>query len=213
MANTAEELLDESLTLLEEKKTAQKTINTMAKDASAALGVPASVIKKCKDLYFTKGKAWNGGPLSLDKDEKVKDKISQVMIKLVEVIQLFQNVGHVDWLDDYISALEGFGIHLSIDDVTPLTSDPDETEEIIKSMLAYQAIIKDNTEMIREDHGTESENLNFAPKKDYSQVVSFYNKVKDGKDVDDEYQDKVTALEMLETAMNLIYDGRPTPTN
>lgn len=211
MAKDAKELLDESIEVLEEKKQAQKAMNGLAKDSEESLGANKSVVKFCKDIYFTKGKAWVGGsPLTLDSQEKVKDKTSQLMIKLRDLILNLQSIGHVDWLTDYFSALEGYGIHITVDDADPEVSDTDEIEEVIKSMCAYQSIIKDNSEIIKETHGQESEDLNFAPKKDYSQVVSLYNKIQNGKDVDDEYQDKITRLEMFETALNLVYDDRPT---
>lgn len=208
MAKDAKELLEESMQVLDEKKTAQKTMNMMAKDAEESLNIDSATTKYCKGIYYTKGKGWlNGNPLALDKDSKIKDKTSQIMIKLRDEILYLQRIGHTDWLNDYISALEGCGIHISIDDVDPVVSDTNEIEEVIKSMCGYQLVIDENSEMIKEDHGQQSEDLSFAPKKNYAEVLGLYSKIQNGKDVDDEYQDKITNLEMLETALNLVYDN------
>lgn len=210
MAKDAKELLEESVQVLDEKKTAQKTINAMAKDAEESLGIDSATTKYCKGIYHTKGKGWlNGNPLSLDKDSKIKDKTSQIMIKLRDEILYLQRIGHTDWLNDYLSALEGYGIHITIDPVDPVVSNTDEIEEVIKSMCGYQLVIDENSETIKEDHGQQSEDLNFTPKKNYTEVLGLYNKIQNGKDVDDEYQDKIASLEMLETALNLVYDGTP----
>lgn len=210
MAKNAQELLEESTQVLDEKKMAQKTMNAMAKDAEESLNIDSATTKYCKGIYHTKGKGWlNGNPLALDKDSKVKDKTSQIMIKLRDEILYLQRIGHTDWLNDYLSALDGYGIHITIDAVDPVVSDTNEIEEVIKSMCGYQLVIDENSEKIKEDHGQQSEDLNFAPKKNYAEVLGLYNKIQNGKDVDDEFQDKIANLEMLETALNLVYDAAP----
>jgi hypothetical protein len=203
------ELLQDSSRALSESKEAKKTINSMAKDAEKALGVPASTLKYCKNLYYTKGKGWTSktAPLSLDSEAKVKDKFSQLFIKLRDVIANLREIGHTDWLDDYITALDAEGIHLTMDAVAAKTSSPDEAADLISSLCAYQAVVDESSQTIKEEHAQKSEDLNFAPKSKYAEVASLYSKIQDGKDVDDEFQDKITSLEMLETALNLVYDG------
>ena len=200
-------LLDESVQSLSEQKEAKKTINSMAKDAEKALGLSAATIKQCKNLYHTKGKGWAGGPLTLDSDAKVKDKLSQLFIKLRDTVVTLRDAGQTEWLDDYFAALASEGINITLAPIPAKTSAPDEVKSLISSLCAYQAVVDESTETIKEEHGQKAEDLNFSPKSAYSKVLSLYNKVKDGKDVDDEYQDKITELEMIETAFNLIYDG------
>jgi hypothetical protein len=202
-----ENLLNKSVNLLDEVKTARKSINTMAKDSEKSLGADASIVKSCKDMYYTKGKAWVGNdPLTLDKDEKVKDKISPVFIKLRDIVVDLQHIGHIEWLQEYLSAIEGYGIHIKIDDVAPTVNDPAEMEEVIKSMTGYQKVISDNSEEIKEKHAQKAEDINFSPKKEYTGVVGLYSKLINKKDVDDAYQQKIADLESTETAYNIVYD-------
>lgn len=214
MAKNAKELLEESIQVLDEKKQAQKAMNGLAKDCEESLNIDAATVKFCKNVYWTKGKAWeHGSPLVLNKDEKIKDKTSQLMIKLRDLILNLRRIGHIDWLTDYFSALDGCGIHIAVDEQAPDVSSPDEIEEVIKSMCGYQLVVDENADKIKEDHGQQSEDLNFAPKKNYAEVLGLYNKIQNGKDVDDEFQDKITQLEMLETALNLVYDEAPSETD
>lgn len=204
------DLLNESIIALDEKKQAQKTINGLAKDAEEPLNIDKQTVKFCKNVYFAKGKGWvNKNPLSLDKDAKIKDKTSQLMIKLRDLILNLRRIGHLDWLKEYFDALCEDGIHIAIDneDQYDVTS-PDEIEEVIKSMCAYQLVVDENSETIKEEHGQRSEDIDFAPKKNYPEVLGLYSKIQNGKDVDDEYQDKITYLEMFESALNLVYDDR-----
>lgn len=204
------DLLNESIIALDEKKQAQKTINGLAKDAEEPLNIDKQTVKFCKNVYFAKGKGWvNKNPLSLDKDAKIKDKTSQLMIKLRDLILNLRRIGHLDWLKEYFDALCEDGIHITIDneDQYDVTS-PAEIEEVIKSMCAYQLVVDENSETIKEEHGQRSEDIDFAPKKNYPEVLGLYSKIQNGKDVDDEYQDKITYLEMFESALNLVYDDR-----
>ena len=204
------DLLDESIIALDEKKQAQKTINGLAKDAEEPLNIDKQTVKFCNNVYFAKGKGWvNNNPLLLDKDAKIKDKTSQLMIKLRDLILNLRRIGHLDWLKEYFDALCEDGIHITIDneDQYDVTS-PAEIEEVIKSMCAYQLVVDENSETIKEEHGQRSEDIDFAPKKNYPEVLGLYSKIQNGKDVDDEYQDKITYLEMFESALNLVYDDR-----
>ena len=131
------------------------------------------------------------------------------MIKLRDLILNLRRIGHLDWLKEYFDALYEDGIHINIDneDQYDVTS-PAEIEEVIKSMCAYQLVVDENSETIKEEHGQRSEDIDFAPKKNYPEVLGLYSKIQNGKDVDDEYQDKITYLEMFESALNLVYDDR-----
>lgn len=214
MAKNVKELLEESIQVLDEKKVAQKSMNGLAKDSEKSLGIDAATVKFCKGIYYTKGKGWvNKDPFNLNKDADIKDKTSQLMIKFRDIILNLRRIGHLDWLHEYFSKLEGYGIHINVDAQDPDVSSPEEIEEVIKSMCGYQLVIDENTETIKEDHGQQSEDLNFAPKKNYAEVLGLYSKIQNGKDVDDEFQDKIAQLEMLESALNLVYDDAGTNDN
>ena len=207
MDSQVQDLLNETSILDDEKKMAAKNMNGLAKDAEKSLNACAATMKKCKDYVFYKGKAWiNGDPLNLDKDEKVKDKLSPMFRKLRDTVIELQSNGMIDVLKDYISALEGYGIHITIDPKDPDVNNVDEVRNVISSMCAYQQIITENSDIIGEEHAQQSEDLNFAPKTKYKEIFGFYSKKLKGKDVDDNIQDKVVFCEMYETALNIIND-------
>jgi hypothetical protein len=126
--------------------------------------------------------------------------------KLRDTVIELQSNGMIDVLKDYISALEGYGIHITIDPKDPDVDNVDEVRNVISSMCAYQQVITENSDIIGEEHAQQSEDLNFAPKTKYKEIFGFYSKKLKGKDVDDNIQDKVVFCEMYETALNIIND-------
>lgn len=202
------DLLGETFQELTDKKEAQKQMNAVAKDGESASGggVKASTWKFCKKVKHTMGKGWSGGPLSLDSSASVKDSTSQLFIKLKELVENLRLIGHIDYLDEYVDALKTVGIDITIDPGTAKV-DPAESEDRLIEMCAYQETIDDAVDKIKEEHAQRSEDLTFAPKSKYAEIATLYAKIKDGKDVDDEYQNKVTNAMMYETALNLVYDG------
>lgn len=201
------DLLDETTKIEEEKKIASKAMNELAKDAEKSLNADKATLKKCKDYVYYHGNGWvNGNPLDLDPEEKFKDRLSPTFKKLRDIVLDLQANGMIDLLNEYIGALEGFGIHITIDDADPIVSDVVETKEVIKSMCGYQKVICENSDIIREEHSQQSEDLNFTPKAKYKEVFGFYSRKMKGKDIDDSVQDKITACEMYETALNEVND-------
>lgn len=201
------DLLDETQRVEDEKKVASKAMNELAKDASTTLNADKATLKKCKDYVYYHKNGWvNGNPLDLDPEEKFKDRISPTFKKLRDIILDLQANGMTDLLNDYIGALEGYGIHLTIDAADPIVSDVDEIKEVIKSMCGYQKVICENADIIREEHSQESEDLNFTPKSKYKEIFGLYSRKMKGKDIDDNVQDKVTFCEMYETALNEVND-------
>lgn len=201
------DLLDETSKIEDEKKVAAKAMNELAKDAAKTLNGDASVIKKCKDYSYYHGKGWvNGDPLNLDPDEKFKDRISPIMKKLRDIIVDLQANGMTELLTPYFSALEGYGIHVTLDEEVPTISDVNELKTVITSMCGYQQVICENSEIIKEEHSKKSEELNFTPASKYKEVFGLYSRKMKGKDIDDSIQDKVTFCEMYETALNEVQD-------
>lgn len=206
-------LLEESQTLLEENKQTNKTINGIIKDAVAAYGVQKDELKRCKDYYYYKGKGWlnSSNPLMLDKDAKVKDKMTPVFAKLRDFFVDLQDIGHPEWAQEYIDALKEDGINITLTERPPVVSSPDEVEEAVKSLIAYQEIVLENKDTIKEEHAEQSEVLMLSTKAQYPKVAAFYNKISDPKRdqdrTDDSYQSMVADLEQLETAYTVIYDN------
>lgn len=201
------DLLDETRKVEDEKKVAAKAMNELAKDAANSLNADPSTLKKCKDYKYYYGRGWvNENPLELDKDEKFKDRISPTFKKLRDIILDLQANGMTDLLKPYIGALEGYGIHITIDEADPIVSDVEEIKEVIESMCGYQQVICENSDIIKEEHSPKSEELNFTPASKYKEVFGLYSRKMKGKDIDDSIQDKVTFCEMYETALNEVND-------
>lgn len=202
---TTQELLDLSLSVVSEKKQAVKTMNMMLADTAKTYGVNKKILAGARDIAFTKGKGWkNDNPFDLDADAEIKDKTSQLFMKLRDTVKTLNEIGKTDWLIPYISALEGYGIHLSVDKKDVDATASSEVGEAITSMNAYQQVKFDNDKLLKENHAPKSDELNFTKASDYGYVLGLYDKVKSKKNIDDEVQEKFLRLEMLENAMGLV---------
>ncbi len=201
----AQELLEHSMSVVSEKKQAVKTMKEMINDTAKAYGVNKKALSAACDISFTKGKGWrNNNPFDLDPDADIKDKTSQLFMKFRDVVKSLRDIGRLDWLTPYISALEGEGIKLSIDGKDVDITAANEVAEAIKSMNAYQQIKFDDDKLLKEKHAPKSDELNFTKTSDYGYVLGLYDKVKSKKNIDDEVQEKFLRLEMLETAIGLV---------
>lgn len=202
---SVQELLNCSMSIVSEKKQAVKTMNEMLRDTAQAYGVNKKALTSARDVAFTKGKGWkNDNPLDLDPDAEIKDKTSQLFMKLRDTIQSLNEVGRTDWLTPYISALEGSGIKLSIEKKDVDATAAEEVEQAIKSMNAYQQIKYDNDKLIKEKHAPKSDDLNFTRPADYNYVLGLYDKVLEKKNIDDTVQEKFLRMEMLQNAIGLV---------
>jgi hypothetical protein len=111
-----EELLDDSLETLADKKKFAKTMNTIIKDCAKQNNLEPKVIKAVKNYHHYKGSNWaNNNPLEKDKDKKDKDKVAPIFIKLLEVVENLRKVGDKEFLEPYINALAEHGIRIDID--------------------------------------------------------------------------------------------------
>jgi hypothetical protein len=204
-AQNAQELLTHSMSVLTEKKQAVKTMKEMLADTAKTYGVNKKVLSSACDVSFTKGKGWkNNNPFDLDKDADIKDKTSMLFMKMRDIIKDLRDIGKLSWLNPYISALEGEGIKLSIEDKEVDATASKEVEEAIKSINAYQQIKFDDDKLLKEKHAPKSDDLNFTKAADYGYVLGLYDKVKSKKNIDDEVQEKFLRLELLENAMGLV---------
>lgn len=207
MKEQVKDLLRETLQLEYEKRDASFAMNDAAKNAENEFGIDKQVLKKCKDYFYYHTLGWmNGDPLTLNKEEKFKDRISPIFIKLKEVVSNLQRCGQIDLLDDYLAAMDIQGIHIKIDHKDPDIADVDIIKDIIDSMCGWQKVICENADIIKDEHAPQSEELNFTPKSKYKEVFNLYNRKINGKDVDDKIRDKVAFCEMYESALNQVDD-------
>ena len=201
-----EDLLDDSLETLADKKRFAKTMNTIIKDCAKANGIEPKILKAVKDYHHYKGVNWvNGNPLSKDSNKKEKDKVSQVFIKLVEIIDNLKALGDCEFLKPYVDALAEHGIKLDCgfedSDSTVNTAD---IMVVIESASKLQTNVDTLSDELKESKSAESEELNFTPKGSFVSVLGIVERIKNGKDVDDTIQNNFTELTMMNNAFTYL---------
>ena len=205
-AKTGFEVLEETSRLMDERKATKKALTETEKALANLLDIDVGFVKEADKLVEKKGAGWSGSPLSLDKDAKVKDPLSQLFINLRDKVLVLRETGQVDILQEYVDALEGQGIHLSFD--AALTPFDDAVGEMFDRTTSYIRVIRSYDDEVKDEHAPKAEELNFCPSKEYKGLATIYKrgKVKGVEAVNDACQDKVAYCEMTETAYNLVHD-------
>lgn len=201
-----EELIDDSLETLADKKKFAKTMNTIIKDCAKANGIDPKVLKAVKNYHHYKGKNWvDGNPLLKDNEKKEKDKVSPVFIKLLEIIDNLKTVGDKEFLNPYIEALAEHGIKLDCGfEDNEDDENFDSIMEVIESASNLQTNVDTLTEELKESKSTESEELNFTPKSSFVSVLGIMERINNDKDVDDVIQNNFTELTMMNNAFTYL---------
>lgn len=195
-----EELLDDSLETLADKKKFAKTMNTIIKDCAKQNNLEPKVIKAVKNYHHYKGVNWaNNNPLEKDKDKKDKDKVAPIFIKLLEVVENLRKVGDKEFLEPYINALAEHGIRIDID-FEETDKNVEEIMEVVESASKLQTNVDTLNEELKEEKSTEAEELNFTPKSSFVGILGILDKIKNGKDVEDLIQGNFTTITMLNNA-------------
>ena len=198
--NEIEELLDDSLETLADKKKFAKTMNTIIKDCAKKNNVDPKVIKAVKNYRHYKGVNWaNNNPLEKDKDKKEKDKVAPIFIKLLEVVENLRAIGDKEFLEPYINAIAEKGIRIDID-FEDTDKDVGEIMEVIESASKLQTNVDTLVEELKEEKSTTAEELNFTPKSSFVGILGILDKIKNGKNVDDTIQNNFTTITMLNNA-------------
>lgn len=199
-----EELLDDSLETLADKKRYSKTMNTIIKDCAKANKLEPKVLKAVKNYHHYKGANWlNNNPLEKDKEKKDKDKVAPIFIKLLEVVENLRAVGDKDFIEPYINALAEKGIKIDID-FEETDKNINDIMEVIESASKLQTNVDTLTEELKEVKSTESEELNFTPKGSFVGVLSILDKIRNDKDVEDVIQNNFTELAMMTNAFTYL---------
>ena len=195
-----EELLDDSLETLADKKRFAKTMNTIIKDCAKKNNVDPKVIKAVKNYKHYKGVNWvNNNPLEKNKDVKEKDKVSPIFIKLLEVVENLRAIGDKEFLEPYLNAIAEHGIKIDIE-FADTDKDVEEIMEVIDSASKLQTNVDTLAEELKEEKSNEAEELNFTPKSSFCNVLGILEKINEGKEVDDTLQSRFTEITMLNNA-------------
>lgn len=181
-----EDLLDNSLETIQDKKQFAKTQKQMLKECAEKNGLGKtgkSVLGRIMNYHHYKGVNWlNGNPLEKDSTVKDKDKVAPTFIKLVQIVEDLATIGDKDFLQPYVDALLKRGIKIEIDYGTADTKDDTETIlETLESASKLQTNVDTLTTQLKEEKSTESEELGFAPKSGFLKVLGLYEKIKDDK--------------------------------
>lgn len=198
-----EELLDDSLDTLTDKKRYAKTMNRIIKDCAKELEIEPKILKKIKDYHHYSGSNWtSGNPLELNKEVKEKDKISPIFIKLKEVVENLQEVGDFEFLNPYLEAMDKCGIHITIDfnKDDSYANRLNEINDVLESASKLQTNVDALSEELKETKSIEAEELNFTPKSSFCNVLGIFEKINEGKEVDDTIQNRFTEITMLNNA-------------
>ena len=195
-----EELLDDSLETLADKKKFSKTMNTIIKDCAKKNEIDPKVIKAVKNYRHYKGVNWaNNNPLEKDKDKKEKDKVAPIFIKLLKVVENLRAIGDKEFLEPYINAIAKHGIKIDIE-YADTDKDVGEIMEVIKSASKLQTNVDTLAEELKETKSVEAEELNFTPKSSFCNVLGMLEKINEGKEIDDAMQNRFTEITMLNNA-------------
>lgn len=195
-----EELLDDSLETLADKKRFTKTMNSIIKDCAKKNEIDPKVIKAVKNYRHYRGVNWaNNNPLEKDNDKKEKDKVAPIFIKLLEVVENLRAIGDKEFLEPYLNAIAEHGIKIDID-FEDTDKDVDEIMEVIESASKLQTNVDTLAEELKGEKSTTAEELNFTPKSSFCNVLGMLEKINEGKEIDDALQSRFTEITMLNNA-------------
>ena len=208
----AKELLDETISILNEKKVARKALAEVNKRVVTETAGDKGDWNTLVKAYANKGRAWIGNnPLELNSEEKHKDVVSPIFNKLLNLIKAAEAFDQTEeLLGEYFAALEEAGITIQINPEKFTHSNVDmmdeDIEEELKAAKSFLLTIESYSDEIKNEHAIKAEELNFAPKTGYMQVANIYKKGINGKDIDDTVQNILTYNEFIDKAVNLAAD-------
>ena len=195
-----EELLDDSLETLADKKRFAKTMNSIIKDCAKKNEIDPKVIKAVKNYRHYRGVNWaNNNPLEKDNDKKEKDKVAPIFIKLLEVVENLRAIGDKEFLEPYLNAIAEHGIKIDID-FEDTDKDVEEIMEVIESASKLQTNVDTLAEELKGEKSTTAEELSFTPKSSFCNVLGMLEKINEGKEIDDALQNRFTEITMLNNA-------------
>ena len=185
----AKELMDESLKIKADIKIANKAKRDATKRIVDELQIDPGFIKYVMGALASKG-------------EEKGDKLKSTFSNLADVLISFRETRMSSELEEYLSGLEAQGIHIEFETKGDA---PDTVKEGFKDCISYIRNVKDMNKTISDEHATSSEDMSWAPKKEYKEVLQAYsNKLKGKETADDDIHDKIAFFEMAETAYNMI---------
>lgn len=208
---TESELLDESREILTDKKTAGKNMNMILSETAKMQNIEKPILARMKDYLYYRGNGWEGGnPLEKVPEEKFPDRISPCFRKLLQIAEDLRATDCIDWLDPYIDAMAAKGIQITIQPTQIRITDKAEVEAALQNACGFQKTICTLADELNDVKAVEAEELNLTKQNEFKKLLNFYDKIERQKDVDDEYQQKISDLNLIESGYNKTYDGSLT---
>lgn len=189
-------IIEDSLGDFADKKMYNKNMSSKIKEAASSSKIEPIVLRRCKDYLHYRKLGWVGGPLELNPKEKFKDRISPTFIKLLTIIDDLMSLGKEELLDVYVDALAAQGIKIDYSGHVPTNpaASPDEAWEAVEYGSQMQGYICTLADKIRDEDAVAAEELGFGPKNEYTKLIQLLDRKKNGNDIDDATQDKLTKL-------------------
>ena len=201
-----EDLLAESLETFNSLKSAKKQQKDTIKQWCKQNGVDPQQLKRVIKFKHNWGKSWNVGDC-LEKDPLAEqtDKLQSIFIKLKEAIIDLSSLGLDNLLTPFIKKLKEVGIVLDITDVTKLDLSS-SIEEVLDNLERLETNIETLDNEIKQDKASESENIGFVPKSNFSNILSTYSKITEGNadKVEDKMQNTITNNLMIVDAIQYL---------
>ncbi len=209
--NNIEDLLSATVEVIHDKKSANKAKSDIVKRVLSQSGGDKQRLNTVAKAISTKGRAWNGDPLSLNPDERQKDILSQLFIRVFQTIEAFEEFNQTEnVLSDYLEALENRGIKITINHEQFNHADTENItpsfEDELDSIKGYIRTVENYSNDLKEFHAPKAEDLNFTPKSEYMRIANIYIRGLAGKEIDDTVQDILLHNELVDSAVNMVAD-------
>lgn len=188
------QIIESSLETLKEKKETSRAMSQVFKAAEEGCGVESPVLRRVKDYNYYKGNGWVGSTLVLDPEEKFKDRISPVFIKLVRIIDDLKQTDQEELLSDYLDELSELGIEINFSKYIPSakTSSKETSDAAITTGVGLQKLICELSDEIKDSDSSYAEEQGFGPKREYVKLINLAYSKRKGKDISDKCQDACT---------------------
>ena len=192
-----ENVLEEGIKTLTEKREQASFMGQIAKDAAEQVSISKAQIMQLKDYVYYHGRGWGADAMDKsDEKEKFPDRVSPVFRKMFDIIKNMYEGGMEHMLDDYLSAMHLRGIDITIKAgnagfIRPSEEEKEIIDDAVKAMQKYQECICEKNDYMNDVLAPAADNQNVTPKSKFKKLVEFAWKKEDGKDIEDKIQDEL----------------------
>ncbi|MBP5422562.1 MAG: hypothetical protein J6Y78_08995 [Paludibacteraceae bacterium] len=189
--NEVETLVNDSLVSFNARKETKRTIRGIIKDTVEKTKIDRKVLKRVVGYSYYAG-------------EEKKDAILKVANKLIEIVNDLRMTGMTELLEPLMETLLKNDIKLEVGKDEPEEGVKEEVQDLIRRIDgAYNDVENLNTDL-HDVKAQKAENLAFAPKSKFINIVSLIDKIDNGKDVDDTLQNGFTQVQLLNNALTYV---------